>query len=228
MPCRHDSAGLQSLTKFMQRKELAVHMDKLIGQQNIPFNTKKVNFTVSDYKKLFKMQEDGNAVDINDNGVQLFFTYLFHTGHLTVVQDKVPVYCIPNKEIRYLASRMWFVEDLFHEVQERMDTGQILRPDLTYLMEQNTVTVEKKYGKKASVSEARKEALYYRRIHEKRNRGEGRSTNRFISLGVHVNEDKNVTMEMTVEDGTIPRCPTTLPETPNKFRNNNTYHKRKK
>uniref|UniRef100_A0A915E198 AAA-ATPase-like domain-containing protein n=1 Tax=Ditylenchus dipsaci TaxID=166011 RepID=A0A915E198_9BILA len=110
----------------------------------------------------------------------------------------------PYGVFNYLASRMMGIDNRFHEIEERMNNGAILRPDLTYAIGDTIMTIKKKFGLNGTATIARDEALNYRKVHEQRDRQDGRVTQRFISLGVHIAKNKKVTMEIFVENGTTP------------------------
>lgn len=96
------SGSIDFLNKLFKKKEVRANIEHLVNGESI-YLDRIADFSASDFKTL-KALLSGNK-EVNDNGLDVLFSYLFIGGYLTIDESKADHYHLPNREITYEMGR---------------------------------------------------------------------------------------------------------------------------
>ena len=86
------------LSKLLKNKSFKESIENLINGDDLYIGEPKVDFDITDFKQLKEMKEGIHNIEIKEEGLILFYSYMFITGYLTINENGN--FQIPNKEIQ--------------------------------------------------------------------------------------------------------------------------------
>ena len=92
------SGHIDFLNDLLAKREVRELIAQLVNGQSIPL-VRIDDFSANDFKTLKEMI--GGNKEINDNGLEVLFSYLFIGGYLTIDEAKTDHYRLPNREITH-------------------------------------------------------------------------------------------------------------------------------
>ncbi|HJK86896.1 MAG TPA: AAA family ATPase [Candidatus Megaira endosymbiont of Nemacystus decipiens] len=93
-----ESGNVNFITPLLKHKSIKNKIEQLIKGEAIYFNFKS-ELSVTDYAELKNMINLGLNYEINNNGINVLFSYLTYGGYLTRAKNSI-LYTLPNKEIQ--------------------------------------------------------------------------------------------------------------------------------
>ena len=93
-----ESGNVNFITPLLKHKNIKNKVEQLIKGEAIYFNF-KLELNVTDYTELKNMINLGSNYAINNNGINVLFSYLTYGGYLTKMKNST-LYILPNKEIQ--------------------------------------------------------------------------------------------------------------------------------
>ena len=92
------SGDISFLKNLFTKSEVKEKIDSLIDEQPLAFRL-ETDFSIDNFRTLKEISSLGVHQEINNNGLNILFSYLFITGYLTSTSNGV--YKFPNQEIRH-------------------------------------------------------------------------------------------------------------------------------